>query len=220
MIPFLFGSKYEGIILIMNSIFSDQLSDFADIYSDDIEIIGIDRPNFDLIETLASEFIETKEDLKIQWVQATNDIDPANNILPMSIDPDLRSLITDQISESSKMLGELMGCNKVGVRLATLRSPMCPSFHVDQIPCRLLITLCGEGTEWISNQDVDLDIFFDISNKNIPIKNNRSIQQIKTGQWSLLKGSGWNNKYQGLVHRSPHETEARLLLSLDPIFDQ
>jgi hypothetical protein len=52
------------------------------------------------------------------------------------------------------------------------------------------------------------------------ILNNRSIQQIKTGQWSLLKGSGWNNKYQGLVHRSPHETEARLLLSLDPIFDQ
>ena len=128
----------------MKSVFSNKLSDFADIYSDDIEIIGIDRPNFDRIKTLAREFIETKEDLKIQWAQAINDTDSPNNILPMSIDSDLRSLITDQISESSEMLGELLGCNQVGVRLATLRSPMCPLFHVDQIPCRLLITLCGD----------------------------------------------------------------------------
>ena len=100
----------------MKSVFSNKLSDFADIYSDDIEIIGIDRPNFDRIKTLAREFIETKEDLKIQWAQAINDIDSPNNILPMSIDSDLRSLITDQISESSEMLGELLGCNQVGVR--------------------------------------------------------------------------------------------------------
>ena len=45
----------------MKSLFSNQLSDFADIYADDVEIIGVDRPNFDLIETLASEFIESKE---------------------------------------------------------------------------------------------------------------------------------------------------------------
>ena len=124
----------------MKSVFSNKLSDFADIYSDDIEIIGIDRPNFDRIKTLAREFIETKEDLKIQWSQAINDADSPNNILPMSIDSDLRSLITDQISESSEMLGELLGCNQVGVRLATLLSPMGPLFHVDQIPCRLLLT--------------------------------------------------------------------------------
>ena len=80
---------------MMKSLFSNQLSDFADIYADDIEIIGVDRPNFDLIETLASEFIETKEDMKIQWIQATNDADSPNNILPTSINPNLRSMITD-----------------------------------------------------------------------------------------------------------------------------
>ena len=127
--------------------------------------------------------------------------------------------IRDRISESSEMLGELLGCNQVGVRLATLRSPMCPLFHVDKIPCRLLITLCGEGTEWISNHDVDWDTFSDASNKNIPIKNNKNIQQIEVGQWSLLKGAAWNNKYEGLVHRSPHEDRHRLLLSLDPVFN-
>jgi len=204
---------------MMKSKFSNELSDFADIYSDDIEIIGVDRPNFDQIQVLANEFIETKEDLKIQWVQATDDEDSTSNILPTSMNPNLGSMISDQIRESSEMLGELVGCNEVGVRLATLRSPMCPLFHIDQIPCRLLITLCGEGTEWISNQDVDWDIFFDTSNKNVPIKHSGEINKIKAGQWSLLKGAIWNNKYQGLVHRSPHEEKPRLLLSLDPIFN-
>jgi hypothetical protein len=46
---------------MMKSLFSNQLSDFADIYADDIEIIGVDRPNFDLIETLASEFMKQKK---------------------------------------------------------------------------------------------------------------------------------------------------------------
>ena len=55
---------------MMKSLFSNQLSDFADIYADDIEIIGVDRPNFDLIETLASEFIETKYNgFKLQMMQ-------------------------------------------------------------------------------------------------------------------------------------------------------
>ena len=157
--------------------------------------------------------------MKIQWVQATDDEDSTSNILPTSMNPNLGSMISNQIRESSEMLGELVGCNEVGVRLATLRSPMCHLFHIDQIPCRLLITLCGEGTEWISNEDVDWDIFFDTSNKNVPIKHSGEINKIKAGQWALLKGAIWDNKYQGLVHRSPHGEKPRLLLSLDPIFN-
>ena len=118
---------------MMKSKFSNELSDFADIYSDDIEIIGVDRPKFDQIQVLANEFIDTKEDLKIQWVQATDDEDSTSNILPTSMNPNLGSMISDQIRESSEMLGELVGCNEVGVRLATLRSPMCPLFHIDPV---------------------------------------------------------------------------------------
>ena len=84
---------------MMKSTFSNELSDFADIYSDDIEIIGVDRPNFDQIQVLANEFIETKEDLKIQWVQATDDEDSTSNILPTSMNPNLGSMISDQIRD-------------------------------------------------------------------------------------------------------------------------
>ena len=87
---------------MMKSKFSNELSDFADIYSDDIEIIGVDRPNFDQIQVLANEFIETKEDLKIQWVQATDDEDSTSNILPTSMNPNLGSMISIRLEKAVK----------------------------------------------------------------------------------------------------------------------
>ena len=119
----------------------------------------------------------------------------------------------------NEMLGSLVDCKKIGVRIATLRSPMCPLFHVDNIRCRMLITLCGDGTQWISNQDVDWEIFLDRENKDIPIMENADIKQLATGHWSLLKGGAWNDKFNGVVHRSPHDEKDRLILSIDPIFD-
>ena len=128
-------------------------------------------------------------------------------------------MLVNLILESGEMLGSLVDCKKIGVRIATLRSPMCPLFHVDNIRCRMLITLCGEGTQWISNQDVDWEVFLDRENKDIPIKTNADIKQLATGHWSLLKGGAWNDNFNGVVHRSPHDEKDRLILSLDPIFD-
>ena len=203
---------------MMKSITSNQLSDFADIYLDDIELISVDMPNSDDIEYLSRQFIKSRQDLKLQWVLELEDKKSIDYALPKSIESPLRSMLINQISASSEMLAELLGCNKVGVRLATLRSPMCPRFHVDKIPCRLLITLCGGGTEWIANKDVNWKIFAD-TNDTTPVKDNAEIQRFKTGHWSLLKGGAWNNNFSGVVHRSPHEIDKRLLLSLDPIFD-
>ena len=45
------------------------------------------------------------------------------------------------------------------------------------------------------------------------------IKQMVTGHWSLLKGGAWNDKFNGVVHRSPHDEKDRLILSIDPIFD-
>ena len=117
------------------------------------------------------------------------------------------------------MLSDLLGCNKVSVRLASLRSPMCPLFHVDNIACRLLITLCGKGTEWIPNDSVDWKILSDRKNNSLPVKDESAIMEFKVGHWSLLKGGAWSNNFNGVVHRSPDTSDARLLLSLDPVFE-
>ena len=204
---------------MMNAVIGDQLSCFSDIHLDDVELVSVKRQKFDTIKDLSSNFIKSREVLKLQWHQDLDDSKAIQEILPESVKTSFRSILVDLILESGEMLGSLVDCKKIGVRMATLRSPMCPLFHVDNIRCRMLITLCGGGTQWISNQDVDWEIFLDRENKDIPIMENADIKQLATGHWSLLKGGAWNDKFNGVGHRSPHDEKDRLILSIDPIFD-
>lgn len=116
------------------------------------------------------------------------------------------------------MLGELVDCERIGVRLETLSAPMCPRFHPDHVPCRMLITLSGVGTEWIANSDVDWAVFADLETVAPPVQASRPIQRLTTGHWSLLEGGAWDDSFRGVVHRSPHGVGERLLVALDPVF--
>ena len=203
----------------MNAVIGDQLSCFSDIHLDDVELVSINRQKFDIMKDLSANFIKSREVLKLQWHQDLDDSWMIQENLPESLDTSFRLMLVNLILESGEILGSLVDCKKIGVRIATLRSPMCPLFHVDNIRCRMLITLCGDGTQWISNQDVDWEIFLDRENKDIPIMENADIKQLATGHWSLLKGGAWNDNFNGVVHRSPHDEKDRLILSLDPIFD-
>ncbi len=202
----------------MRLVSSNQLSDLAEIYSDDVELVSIARPNFERIEPLSQQLILSRQAHQVQWVQTPDEPDIAQQQLPDSMEASVRSMLADQVNEGCDVLAALLGCATVGVRLATLRSPMCPSFHVDKIPCRLLITLSGNGTEWIPNSDVDWPVFTDPADQSIPLRSGATVQQLPAGHWSLLKGGDWNGAYLGVVHRSPRGDSERLLLSLDPIF--
>ena len=203
----------------MNAVIGDQLSCFSDIHLDDVDLVSVKRQKFDSIKDLSTNFIKSREVLKLQWHQDLDDSWTIQENLPKSLDTSFKSMLVNLILESGEMLGSLVDCKKIAVRIATLSSPMCPLFHVDNIRCRMLITLCGEGTQWISNQDIDWEAFLDRENKDIPIMKNADIKQLAIGHWSLLKGGAWNDNFYGVVHRSPHDEKERLLLSLDPIFD-
>ena len=201
----------------MQLVESNQLSDLKMIYSDDVELVSIARTNSTTVQELSQRLLELRTPLKLQWKQTLKDRETADSQLPESIDIELRTMLVDLIGESCEIFGELMGCSQIGVRLATLRSPMCPRFHVDQIPCRMIITMIGTGTEWIPNKGVNWSDFSDLSNDKAPLNDSGKIQQLETGNWSILKGGAWTSDYQGLVHRSPHDYSERLLLSLDPV---
>ena len=203
----------------MQFVESNKLSDLKMIYSDDVELVSIARTNSTTLKELSQRLLELRTPLKLQWKQTLKDRETADSQLPESIDIELRTMLVDLIAESCEIFGELMGCSQIGVRLATLRSPMCPRFHVDQIPCRMIITMIGTGTEWIPNKGVNWSDFSDLSNDKAPLNDSGKIQQLKTGNWSILKGGAWARGYRGLVHRSPHDYSERLLLSLDPIFE-
>lgn len=202
----------------MQHVVGDQVRDFASIFDKDVEIVSVTRSQADARSALSRRLLLSRQVPELRWVQPAGDPDATDRALPVTIDVDARATLCDEIGEASEMLGYLLDCEDVGVRLATLNRPMCPRFHVDQIPCRMLITLSGEGTEWIQNGDVDWEIFDDLDTQASPVQSNRSVQRLSAGQWSLLKGGTWQDGFRGVVHRSPHDVGERLLLTLDPVF--
>ena len=202
----------------MRQVIGGELGDFAAIYDEDVEIVSVTRPQARTCDALAKRFIRSRQAPRLRWVQDADDPEAPARELPATIDPEVHTALLDQITEASEMLGELVHCERVGVRLETLSAPMCPRFHVDHVPCRMLITLSGSGTEWIPNSDVDWDVFADLETMATPVQANRQVRQLTTGHWSLLKGGAWNDCFGGVVHRSPHGVGERLLLALDPVF--
>lgn len=104
----------------------------------------------------------------------------------------------------------LVGARRVGLRLRVLAGPMCPSFHVDNVPLRLLTTYVGPGSEWLREQESPRG---ELHTAQVPVDN---IQHLHAGEVAILKGEKWQgNEGAGLVHRSPSGQQGRLLLSLD-----
>ena len=202
----------------MRQVTGSQLGDFAAFYDDDVEIVSVARAEARTCEAYARRLIRSRHVPQLRWVQAADDREAPANELPATLDADVRSALVDQIAEASEMLGELIDCERVGVRLETLSAPMCPRFHADHVLCRMLVTLSGAGTEWIPNGDVDWDVFANLDTTAPPVRASRQVQQLTTGHWSLLKGGAWTDGFRGVVHRSPHGVGERLLLALDPVF--
>lgn len=104
----------------------------------------------------------------------------------------------------------LVGARRVGLRLRVLNAPMCPRFHVDNVPLRLLTTYGGPGSEWLLERDSGRG---KLCTDQPPVDN---IQHLQAGEVAILKGEKWqDNEGAGLVHRSPSAQRGRLLLSLD-----
>jgi len=130
------------------------------------------------------------------------------------------------LSQDIALLVEMFCClfelKRVGLRLTTLDRAMCPRFHVDKVPCRLVTTYSGAGSEWLEQQDVNRTKL-GTGNQGLSdqqsglYEHEQQIEQLASGDVALLKGEKWyNNEGGGLVHRSPQVAQTRrLLLTLD-----
>lgn len=120
------------------------------------------------------------------------------------------------IAELVDMFCCLFDLPRAGLRLKVLERAMCPRFHVDRVPCRLVTTFCGAGTQWLPQPLANYQGLKDEAPGVYQHKND--IQVLQPGDVALLKGELWQgNEGAGLVHRSPpaSATEMRLLLTLD-----
>ncbi len=136
---------------------------------------------------------------------------------------DSKADVIDDIYLLTDMLTCLFDCKEVGLRLVPLTSAMCPSFHKDNIPVRLVNTYLGAGTQWLPLEQLCSTPFtesmqpFSQTNFGMYYKDN-DIQTMNAFEVGMLKGEAWHESL-GAVHRScpVAKGEKRVLLTLDPM---
>ncbi|MCF5067222.1 DUF1826 domain-containing protein, partial [Pseudomonas syringae] len=109
----------------------------------------------------------------------------------------------------------LLGAQRIGLRLRVLDKAMCPRFHVDHVPVRLITTYAGVGSQWLKEGAMERR---QLGSAEAEPQDAKLIQQMASSDVALLKGEKWHgNEGFGLIHRSPQLApgERRLLLTLD-----
>lgn len=191
------------------------------IYQKDINIVTWRRELSNEINLAVSEYLQANN-TKALVLSVT----PQNTIAKLSDtlgDSDTMLPLTKDIALLVDMFCCLFDLKEAGLRITILEHAMCPRFHVDRIPCRLVTTYQGIATEWLNNNAIDRAKLGAGSQGKSDEKsglytNTNDINRLSQGDVALLKGEHWHeNEGAGLVHRSPpvQSKECRLLLTLD-----
>jgi hypothetical protein len=109
----------------------------------------------------------------------------------------------------------LLDARRIGLRLRALERAMCPRFHVDQVPLRLITSYAGVGSQWLGEGAMARRRLGDPAAEPTDAA---LIETAAAGHVLLAKGEKWSgNQGGGLIHRSPQPPagERRLLLTLD-----
>lgn len=109
----------------------------------------------------------------------------------------------------------LLDARRIGLRLRVLDKAMCPRFHVDHVPLRLITSYAGVGSEWLEEGGMPRSR---LGQAAAEPQDEACIRRLGAGHVALAKGEKWQgNEGRGLIHRSPQPPagERRLLLTLD-----
>ena len=109
----------------------------------------------------------------------------------------------------------LLDARRIGLRLRALDKAMCPRFHVDHVPLRLITSYAGVGSDWLEEGAMPRS---GLGQAGAEPQDARLIQRLGAGHVALAKGEKWQgNEGHGLIHRSPQPPagQRRLLLTLD-----
>ncbi|WP_221794223.1 DUF1826 domain-containing protein [Oceanobacter mangrovi] len=118
------------------------------------------------------------------------------------------------LDTAAEVFESLFEPNAMALRLITLDGAMCPRFHVDHVPVRLVSSISGPGTEWLPETAIKRQALG--GGPIQPCQDDNAILRAVAGDLALMKGEGWiGNEGRGLVHRSPATNEPRLFLSID-----
>lgn len=182
-----------------------EIADLAAIHEAHVRVVSLRRS---VLPTLAryAERIVREQPFQFRSVVACEEdggLDALDDLVKHLPPDDARDVLVQDIAFWIEVVTCLSGLPRCGVRLACLDERMCPRFHVDQVPFRLLCTYAGSGTEWLDERDVDRSMPIGFA-----VKRGAKVQRAGRMDVTLLKDA---------VHRSPDCARPRLLLTLEPV---
>ncbi|HDY86267.1 hypothetical protein LCGC14_0471080 [marine sediment metagenome] len=193
----------------------------AEIYQESVNLCIWQRQLSKSVTDYVDWLLATASNRELRIIAESNDvISVILNALPAH---DGLSALAGDINVLATMFADLFDLKRIGIRLSILDRNMCPRFHTDNLPCRLVSTYAGSGTQWLPEYSVDRSKLGHgaggVPDKVSGIYSHLShIQQFNAGDVGLLKGAGWlGNETRAIVHRSPEIAtgDKRLLLTLD-----
>ena len=199
----------------------NQAEVLADIYKKNTNIVIWKRRLEDMLSQAASDILIKNPNLQIS--QAVTPQDTYSDLKKLLDSSKTATILCKDIAKLVDMFCYLFDLKRAGLRLTALDIAMCPRFHVDGVPCRLVTTYQGVATEWLPHEAADRSKL-GTGNQGKPdeqsglFRNATDIQQLSQGDVALLKGEGWaGNQGAGLIHRSPKlpSDTQRLLLTID-----
>ncbi|MEL7312694.1 MAG: DUF1826 domain-containing protein [Pseudomonadota bacterium] len=191
----------------------------GDIYRDEVNIAIWQRAVPEAVTDYLQSDLVARKEFKVAMMLSP---ESARGSLSEAMGTGKDNALVSDIVELIEMFCFLFEIERAGLRLTTLSRAMCPKFHVDHLPCRLVTTYQGVGSEWIPEARVNRsrlmtgdDGSYDTAK---PYSDERDIEQLSAGDVAILKGAGWlGNEHAGIVHRSPavYAGDNRLLMTLD-----
>ena len=191
-----------------------------------VQMVTWDRPTDAVVSQFARSVL-AEEAFEVRSKVAAAEIDEFDLIPDFAREaaPEAAELFADDVRSLMKIFADLTAASTVGFRLIRLDKAMCPRFHADYIPVRLLVTYSGQGSEWLADAEVDRDRLGAASGgladgESGVMRPGAVIRQVPEQTVALLKGKTWfGNESKGAVHRSPalRDGERRVLLSLDVV---
>jgi hypothetical protein len=193
----------------------------TDIYQEDTNMVVWKRNLANNLEQAADAIIESQPTLEELLVVSPEEaFDAIKKLLGSSPEAEV---LAEDIANLVDMFCCLFDLKRGALRMTVLDRAMCPRFHVDRVPCRLVTTYQGIATEWLPHNVADRSKL-GTGNMGKPdvlsglFEHISDIQQLKSGDVGLMKGELWhNNEGAGLIHRSPQvpNNTRRLVLTLD-----
>lgn len=212
---------------LSHAIETTQPADLVLIYRPEVNLCVLRRPvtrwTQSFVLRLLSGPWQFERELKIGTERP-----PVEGLLPDDAQalPGAEAWLAD-VEHLVELFRDLFGPEGLGLRLRTLDKAMCPRFHVDKVPVRLVCTYGGLGTEWLPNAAADRAKLGHQGSCGQPdevsglILDPAAVRSMPAYAIGLLKGCRWEgNEDRAAIHRSPRPTPEqprRLLLTLDPL---